>query len=138
MNAAPRSILLVEDDSMLREMLAFMLSDQGYTVVEAADGSQAIHALDRQGDAPAFSLMLLDVMLPGIDGLEVLRRMTERGDQIPVVAMSASHARLAAAEQAGARVTLAKPFEMTELVSVVQHQLMPPPESQGRESERRS
>lgn len=127
MNAASsRAILLAEDDSMLREMLAFMLSAHGYTVVEAADGGQAIQALDRQDAERAFSLMLLDLMLPTVDGLQVLEHMTRHGDQVPVVAMSASHARLAAAEQAGACATLAKPFEMTDLVSIVEQHSSPP------------
>jgi DNA-binding response OmpR family regulator len=121
-----QSILLVEDDPMLREMIALMLSAQGYAVVEAADGDQALQALGRQSTDSPFSLVLLDLMLPIVDGLEVLRRMAGRSDQVPVVAMSASPTRLATAEQAGARTTLAKPFEMTALVGVVEQLVLPP------------
>ncbi len=126
MNAEPaRTILVVEDDPMLRELLAYMVSAQGYEVVEAADGGEAIQALDQQEARHPFSLVLLDVMLPGIDGLDVLRHRAERGYAVPIVAMSASHAHLAAAEQAGAQVALAKPFEMAQLLGLLEQQLPP-------------
>jgi len=63
-------ILIVDDDASIRTMLAFVFDDAGYTVVEAADGQEALDAL--AADAPA--LMVLDLMMPGIDGVEVLRR----------------------------------------------------------------
>ncbi len=63
-------VLIVDDDASIRTMLAFVFEDAGYTVVEAADGQEALDAL--AADAPA--LMVLDLMMPGIDGVEVLRR----------------------------------------------------------------
>ncbi len=63
-------ILIVDDDASIRTMLAFVFEDAGYTVVEAADGQEALDAL--AADAPA--LMVLDLMMPGVDGVEVLRR----------------------------------------------------------------
>jgi CheY-like chemotaxis protein len=126
MNAPrPGTILVVEDDPMLRELIAFMMSAQGYAIVEAADGRQAIQALDKQGADSGLSLMLLDLMMPGVDGLGVLQHRAEHGYQVPVVAMSASHSQLAAAEQAGAQAVLPKPFEMADLLHMVEHQLTP-------------
>ena len=63
-------ILIVDDDASIRAMLAFVFDDAGYTVVEAADGKEALNAL--RTEAPA--LMVLDLMMPEIDGVEVLRR----------------------------------------------------------------
>ncbi|MFL6206184.1 MAG: response regulator transcription factor [Acidimicrobiales bacterium] len=67
---ASSEILIVDDDASIRAMLGFVFDDAGYTVVEAADGAEALEAL--RGSPPA--LMVLDLMMPGIDGVEVLRR----------------------------------------------------------------
>ena len=68
-------ILIVDDDASIRAMLAFVFDDAGYTVVEAADGQEALEALQTQPPA----LMVLDLMMPGIDGVEVLRRREREG-----------------------------------------------------------
>jgi CheY-like chemotaxis protein len=69
-----RTVLVVEDEAPIREILTCALSDRGYEVQEARDGLQAIRALDEQhadGDRPC--IVLLDMMLPRVNGLEVLR-----------------------------------------------------------------
>ena len=72
-------ILVVDDQRNMRTTLAMMLRGQGYEVDEAADGPSALtHLEDRPGAAP--DLVLLDIGLPGIDGLEVLRRVRSRSD----------------------------------------------------------
>jgi DNA-binding response OmpR family regulator len=68
-------ILIVDDDASIRAMLAFVFDDAGYTVVEAADGHEALEAL--RTEPPA--LMVLDLMMPGVDGVEVLRRRDREG-----------------------------------------------------------
>ena len=68
-------ILIVDDDASIRAMLAFVFDDAGYTVVDAADGQEALDAL--RASPPA--LMVLDLMMPGIDGVEVLRRREREG-----------------------------------------------------------
>ena len=68
--ATTDDILIVDDDASIRAMLAFVFDDAGYTVVEAADGKEALEALRTAPPA----LMVLDLMMPEIDGVEVLRR----------------------------------------------------------------
>ena len=65
------------------------------------------------------------MMLPRVDGAAVLRHLTERGEGVPVVAMSASPQHLAAAAASGAQVTLAKPFDLAELLAVVERYCPP-------------
>src|SRR6187455_1851409 len=68
--ATTDDILIVDDDASIRAMLAFVFDDAGYTVVEAADGKEALDVL--RTEPPA--LMVLDLMMPEVDGVEVLRR----------------------------------------------------------------
>ncbi len=121
-----QTILLVEDQPSLRGLTADLLRDEGYRVVEARDGVEAIQVLDRQQPATRFSLILLDVMLPVVDGLGVLDHLTALGASPPVVAMSASPSRLAAAQAAGAQATIPKPFDLDELLDVVARYATPP------------
>jgi CheY-like chemotaxis protein len=75
MMSTPRgSLLVVDDDEMNRDMLSRRLERRGYTVTNAADGQRALAMLDTQ----TFDLVLLDIMMPGISGLEVLRILRER------------------------------------------------------------
>ena len=116
-----RAVLVVDDEPAVRELVVGVLSDEGYEVVEAVDGAEAIQALDTQRPpAGHLSVVLLDMMLPRVDGAAVLRHLTERGDSVPVVAMSASPQHLAVAAASGAQVTLAKPFDLAELLTVVE------------------
>jgi len=121
MHAAPaRRVLIVEDEPDLRELLVALLESEGYTVESAGDGAEALHRLD-QCAAPTghFSLVLLDMMVPFVEGQSVLHYIARLGWSVPVVAMSADHGLLAAAVAAGARATLAKPFDIEVLLAVV-------------------
>jgi CheY-like chemotaxis protein len=110
-------VLIVDDDASIRTVMADLLLDTGYTVEVARDIPSAVRALDR---APlAVCLVLLDVMLPSGDGLDVLSHLRATSKRIPVVALSASDERLAAAKRAGATATLSKPFELDQLLNVV-------------------
>jgi CheY-like chemotaxis protein len=116
------TILLVEDEPSVRDLAAHLLRDEGYEVVEARDGAEAIRALDEhERPADQLAVVLLDMMLPRIDGVGVLRHLAQRAADIPVVAMSASRERLAVATATGARATLAKPFELDQLLTTVAH-----------------
>ncbi len=77
-------ILLVEDDAPLAEMMQSFLQEEGFTVVCCHDGNIACHELDRQ----SFDLAILDLMLPGRDGLEVCRHLRKSSD-IPVLMLTA-------------------------------------------------
>jgi two-component system, OmpR family, response regulator ChvI len=75
-------VVVVDDDPLFRESLGLNLSEHGYDVVEFGDGSGVLDYFENGGDAEA---VLLDWRMPGIDGLEVLRRMRERGLGMPVI-----------------------------------------------------
>ena len=109
-------ILLVEDDPSIREVTAIGLRNAGFTV-EAADDGRA--GLDRFAAAP-FDLVLLDVMLPRIDGLEVAREI-RRTSTVPIVMLTARGDTIdvVVGLEAGADDYVIKPYELPELVARV-------------------
>jgi two-component system, OmpR family, phosphate regulon response regulator PhoB len=111
-----KTILICEDDQNLRQLVRVILGD-GYRFVEALSGPEAFElALELRPD-----LIILDLMLPGASGLEVLRELREQlpAAETPVVVMSAwGHADQAALD-AGADRFLPKPFEPEELATIV-------------------
>jgi len=106
-------ILVVDDDLTVREVLASYLRARGHDVVEAGDGEQAL----REMRAAAADLVVLDVMLPGIDGLEVCRRLRTMGD-VPVIMLTAlgREADRVLGLEIGADDYVGKPFSPRELV----------------------
>ena len=120
MERQEHAVLVVEDDDGIRTLVVDFLRDEGIAVEEACDGAEAIEVLD--GYRPATShlcLILLDLMLPRVNGIEVIRRIRDEGDPVPVVALSASRTHLAEAMLAGANMAVAKPFDIEEILSVV-------------------
>lgn len=106
-------LLLVEDDAALGEGICDGLRLEGYTLDWLLDGQQALHAL--QGET--FDLVVLDLGLPRLDGLELLRRLRAGGDAVPVLILTARDAlddRIAGLD-AGADDYLVKPFDLNEL-----------------------
>jgi CheY-like chemotaxis protein len=113
------AVLVVEDDPQIREVLVTLLEDEGFVVEGARDGVAAIRLLDTKAPLPEhFCLIVLDVMLPVVSGLEILARL-ERDGKVPVVAMSASREHLAQAVLAGADIVIAKPFDLEQLLSQI-------------------
>ncbi len=112
----PITLLLVEDDPRIRGALRLALADEGYRVVEAATGEQALDHL--AAGQPVPDVALLDLMLPGMDGLQVCARIRERGDLpiIIVTARTASHEVIAGLE-AGADDYVTKPVDAGELAA---------------------
>lgn len=110
-------LLLVEDDPVAAELLAKGLRENAFAVDVAPDGPAALaHALVYEYD-----LIVLDVMLPGLDGLEVCRRLRKRGAAVPVLMLTARggvEERVAGLD-AGADDYLPKPFHFTELLARV-------------------
>ena len=107
------AVLVVDDDPTVREIVVSYLVAAGHAVAEASDGIAALASAER--DPP--DLVVLDLMLPGIDGLEVCRRLRERGP-VPVVMLTAKGAvddRVVGLEQ-GADDYVTKPFSPRELV----------------------
>ncbi|MBW2459484.1 MAG: diguanylate cyclase [Deltaproteobacteria bacterium] len=109
-------ILIAEDDLTSRSMLAAVLKKNGHEVVETADGSEAWDAMQRV-DAP--SLVILDWVMPGMDGLEVCRKLrqlqTARPPYVIMLTGHADRAHVVAGLEAGADDYVAKPFERAEL-----------------------
>jgi two-component system, OmpR family, response regulator MtrA len=107
------TLLLVEDDARIREALRLALTDEGYQVVEAATGEQALERLSA-GVEP--DVVLLDVMLPGTDGLAVCARIRELGD-LPIIMVTARNGseEVIAGLEAGADDYVTKPVDAGEL-----------------------
>jgi two-component system, OmpR family, response regulator MprA len=111
------AILVVDDDAPIRRMLDRTLSAEGYAVATAADGGAALAAVERS--AP--DLIVLDVAMPGVDGLAVSRRLRAKGLAVPVLLLTARDAvgdRVAGLD-AGADDYLVKPFATEELLARV-------------------
>ncbi len=119
MSAANRThrLLIAEDDPEIRQALERVLTYEGYDVVTANDGPAALAAvLEHQPDG-----ILLDVMMPFLDGLGVCRKLRERGDRTPVLMLTARHElddRVAGLD-AGADDYVTKPFELEEVLARV-------------------
>jgi two-component system phosphate regulon response regulator OmpR len=116
--ARPHRIWVVDDDPELRRMLAAYLGEQGYEVRCLADGAQLMARLP--GQRP--DLLVLDLMLPGDDGLTLLRRLRDAADDLPVVMLTAradAVDRIIGLEQ-GADDYLAKPFLPRELTARIE------------------
>ncbi|MGH3994291.1 MAG: response regulator transcription factor [Pseudonocardiaceae bacterium] len=108
-------ILVVDDDRAVRESLRRSLQFNGYTVQLAGDGQQAMDVLAMQRP----DAMVLDVMMPRVDGLEVCRRLRGGGDDLPILVLTARDAvsdRVAGLD-AGADDYLPKPFALEELLA---------------------
>ena len=108
-------ILVVEDDPAILAGLQEKLRMEGHDVIAVEDGEAALRAL---GDEP-FDLVILDLMLPKLDGLSVLRRLRKRSATLPVLILSAKGREEEKVEglRAGADDYLAKPFGLRELVA---------------------
>jgi two-component system response regulator MprA len=109
------AILVVEDDAPIRRMLDRTLSAEGYAVESAADGGEALAAVERS--AP--DLVLLDVAMEGLDGLAVCRRIRARGLALPILLLTARDgvADRVTGLDAGADDYLTKPFATDELLA---------------------
>ncbi len=112
-----RDVLVVDDDELIRELISSILADEGYAVRLACDAYQAMEEVSLETPG----LLLLDLMMPGVSGAELLARLRrdERWEGMPVILISA-HPRLhEIAIEMGARAALPKPFDVGALLSQV-------------------
>jgi len=113
-----RTILVVDDDESIRDMLADFLADEGYTVVCATDGAEA---LEKVTDKLVPDLLLLDIGMPVVNGPEFValyRRICEP-PRAPIVVITARGDGAQIAEEIGADGFVNKPFELDELAAAV-------------------
>ena len=110
-------VLVVDDDAGLREFLRANLEVEGYLVREAGSADEGLEALDEEPP----DLILLDVMMPNVDGWEMLRRVRERHgvESIPVIMFSGKvdEDSAGAAEERGAQAFIGKPFDPEQLIA---------------------
>ncbi len=113
----PKRILIVEDDAHIADLLCMHLRDESYAVELAADG----HAGLRRLDEGRWDMLVLDLMLPGVDGLEICKRARAMPHYLPIIIISArsSEVHRILGLELGADDYLAKPFSMLELVARV-------------------
>ncbi|MFE1570922.1 response regulator transcription factor [Comamonas odontotermitis] len=113
----PKRILIVEDDEHIAELLRMHLSDEGFDVEHVADGRLGLEAVERGG----WHALVLDLMLPGVDGLEICRRARAMAHYVPIIITSArsSEVHRILGLELGADDYLAKPFSVMELVARV-------------------
>jgi len=114
-------ILVVDDERAVRESLRRALELEGYEIELAADGQEALHRLEANGDAGQPDAVILDVLMPAMDGLEVCRRLRRAGNRVPVLMLTARDEieNRVAGLDAGADDYVTKPFALEELVARV-------------------
>ncbi len=108
-------ILIAEDDDEIRRALERILAFEGYRTVSVADGAVALSAVAEHGP----DVILLDVMMPFVDGLTVCRRIREHGNRVPILMLTARHevSDRVAGLDAGADDYMPKPFDLEELLA---------------------
>ena len=113
-------LLIIEDEKVLREKLAYNLSSQGFQVETAEDGIKAMEIFS----SAEFDLLVLDLMLPGIDGFEICRRVRQKSN-VPILMLTARDEEIdrVVGLEVGADDYMGKPFSMRELIARVRAML---------------
>jgi CheY-like chemotaxis protein len=129
-----KRILLVDDEEDLRNLVGAIVADLGYEVETARDGLSAIEKAEQ--DPP--DLILLDLLLPGLDGLTVLRYLREGGSRVPIVLLTAcsDERTVRRALQEGANGYVSKPFRIRDLAEACERHLRPSAAERRREPRR--
>jgi len=110
------TVLVVDDDTSILDTVSSILSGEGYDVVSASTGEEALAAVARKQPL----LILLDMRMPIMDGWAVARALREQGISVPIVVMTAAESAKRWADEVGAEGYLAKPFGLDELLSTVE------------------
>ena len=113
--AKPRIILVVDDDDMIRRLVRTVLEADDYDVVEARNGDIALEMASQAHPV----VVLLDIMMPGIDGVEVCRRLDHESVKVVILTARDDPALETACIEAGADAFLTKPFSSVELLDLV-------------------
>ncbi len=116
-------VLLVEDEIIIRETVAIALTDEGYTVITAEDGRQALNLIRsvtmREDGTFSIDLIILDLMLPDVNGLDICRSLRQQNNLTPILILSArgSEMDVVVGLEVGADDYLIKPFGLRELIA---------------------
>lgn len=118
------TILVVDDEFLIADVLAFALEDEGYMVVRASNGRKGLDVFQR--DRPA--LVITDFMMPVMNGLEFARAIRERADgaTLPIILMSGAQAEIARQNGELFAAVFDKPFRVAEIVQAVTDLVGPP------------
>jgi two-component system, OmpR family, response regulator RegX3 len=129
--ADPPTILVVDDEQSYRDALAVALRREGFLVEVAADGMEALERFEASRPA----LVLLDVMLPRMSGVDVCRELRARGTRVPIVMVTARNAEIDAVVglEVGADDYVTKPFRLRELIARVRAHLRRAPATEDEE-----
>jgi CheY-like chemotaxis protein len=124
-------ILVIDDDRQFRDMLVQMLQGDGHDVSAAADGAEALKLL--QGIRP--DLIMTDILMPNMDGVETIMELSRRGGETPIIAMSGGRRSMSvdfnlnSADLLGVKATLAKPFSRADLRNAIKKAVPEPIDS---------
>ncbi|HVT51241.1 MAG TPA: response regulator [Dongiaceae bacterium] len=126
----PATVLVVDDEPVIRLDVCAALAEHGYRTVDAADGTEAL----REFRAASPALLVTDIYMPGLDGLALIMQLRRDGVRIPIIAISGdlmNYDVLDLALKLGADAAVEKPFAMQEMVSMVDSLLGAPPPCRG-------
>ena len=120
--ASPRRLLLVDDEQGMRDTLVDILEELGFWIDQAADGQEAVDRV-KMGD---YGLVLMDIRMPVMNGVEALRQIKALRSGLPVIMMTAytAAAEVEEARRQGAEAILYKPLDIPELLGLIQHALV--------------
>jgi CheY-like chemotaxis protein len=121
----PRRVLLAEDDALLAQTVLDFLSDEGFSVVMAGDGQQALE----QAKTVVFDVLLTDLRMPHVDGIQLVRGLRTKRPALPVVVMSGNapvNLRTSIVREGeGPLVIVAKPVRLPHLLQAIEQVLTP-------------
>lgn len=115
MSQDARTALVVEDDSLNREMVVTLLEDRGYTVFPAEDGDVGLAILEKEGPV---DVIITDIFMPNREGVSFIRAIRSRYPEVKVVAVTGAvnyESIFSTAHEFGADITIRKPFDINEL-----------------------
>ncbi|WP_043310331.1 response regulator transcription factor [Pseudomonas sp. ML96] len=112
-----KTILIVDDEHLIANMLGYALEDQGYRVVKAGDGQHGLELLEQEQP----SLVITDFMMPQMDGMELAQAIRSRlsAAELPILLMSGAHGNLGRATPELFTAVFDKPFEVSQMVAKV-------------------
>jgi two-component system, cell cycle sensor histidine kinase and response regulator CckA len=123
----PTTVLVADDNDGVRELVVMILGRRGWTTLEAADGHEAVHLIDRAFQT--IDLLVTDIVMPRVGGLEVLARARARRPDLPVLVMSVTNRQELPHGSIGSDVIfLQKPFTVQELIEATEMALSAAPD----------